>query len=72
MHFDKWLEGQERGTQARIYREFGVSFAIMYRAQKRNPIKRYATAKALSEATGGKVSITELCEPKPLRKKREA
>lgn len=70
MYFDKWLDTQPRGTQARIYREYGVSFAIMWRAQKRDPIKSYKTAKTLSQATGGKVSITELCEPKPLRKRK--
>lgn len=63
VHFDQWLATQERGTQARIYREHGISFATMWNAQKRKPLKRYETAKKLSQATGGIVSVEALCEP---------
>ena len=63
LHFDEWLAKQKRGAQAKIYREHGISFATMNNAQRRIPIKRYSTAKTLSEATGGAVSIAALCEP---------
>ncbi len=63
MHFDEWMKTQPRGTQARIYRRYGVAFSTQWRATKRKPIQLYTTAQALSEATEGAVSIKELCEP---------
>lgn len=66
LHFDAWIARQPRGTQARIYREFGVSFATMYNAAQRKPLRRYSTAKKLSDATDGKVTVKALCEPVPL------
>lgn len=66
VHFDEWLDKQPRGTSANIYREHRVSFATMWNARKRIPIKQYDTAKRLSGATGGVVTVKALCEPEPL------
>lgn len=64
-HFDEWLAGQPSGTQTRIFKEIGISYGTQWKAQNRVPLGNYKTAKALSEETGGEVSIEALCEPEP-------
>ena len=41
----------------------GISYQTVHAASKGEAIKLYETARRISEATGGEVSIEELCDP---------
>lgn len=59
------------GEMTRLHRESGVSYATIHRLSKKgHRLSHYDSAKRLSEATGGVVSIAELCEAPKLRKRR--
>jgi hypothetical protein len=47
---------------AALSRDSGLSYITIFRASRGRPLKTYAAAKALSDATGGRVSVRELCE----------
>lgn len=61
MDFRTWVGAQRRGTLARIRRETGLGWSTLWRAQQGHSVS-YRTARALSLATGGVVSIVSLCE----------
>lgn len=63
MQLSHWVEKQGRGAISRIWRESGVSCSTIYEALRGAPISRYPVAKAISDATGGAVSIDELFAP---------
>jgi hypothetical protein len=47
----------------RLCRETGLGLRTIYAIRDGVNLPRFATAKKISEATGGAVSIEELCEP---------
>lgn len=59
--FARWLAASGQ-TLVDLHHATRIGYATLVAAKGGRPM-RYATAKALSEATGGAVSIAELCEP---------
>ncbi len=55
-------------SKTRFLREFGkkvkVSLVTLQVAERGGKIRRYDKAKAVSEGTGGKVSVYDLCDEK--------
>jgi hypothetical protein len=62
MRLSEWIHKHGRGAMAALSRDSGLSYITVFRASRGRSIKTYATAKALSDATGGDVSVQELCE----------
>jgi hypothetical protein len=58
--FATWYQREPRGTYKRLH-ELGVGSATIYKLRKGGTIDSYALASIISEATGGEVSIAELC-----------
>jgi hypothetical protein len=63
MRFSEWVEGQPRGAMKRLERETGVGYNTLARLRRGETLRRYDVAKTLSDATGGAVSVADLCEP---------
>lgn len=65
MTLSEYLEtANKRGEMARLSREARLDYSTVWKiAQRGYRLRDYKKAKALSEATGGQVSIEELCEP---------
>lgn len=62
MRLKEWVRRQGTGAISRLQRETGLAYSTIFRAaHDRKPV-RFATAKLLSEATNGAVSVEELCE----------
>lgn len=55
-------KGEKRGLIAELSKKSGLAYNTVHAAAGGELLKTYAAAKALSEATGGAVSIAELCE----------
>lgn len=55
------------GIQTEIAQVSGVSIITIQKASRDEPIGLYKTAKAISDATFGAVSIAELCDPRPVK-----
>jgi hypothetical protein len=67
MRFREWVDTQPKGTMTRIQRETGLGYTTIMRARRGEPIAHYETAKRISDATGGEVTVEELCEPEVLQ-----
>ena len=65
MHLDEYVARKGRGALERLRKKTELSYGTVFNASKRKPVK-YETARRISLATGGEVSIAELCEPAPL------
>lgn len=65
MRLREYLDAAGHGEISRLVRAAGVAGSTIHDVLNGKPIKRYETAKRISEATGGKVSVAELCEPEP-------
>ena len=63
MKFATWYQREPRGTYKRLH-DLGVGSATIYKLRKGGTIDSYALAALISEATGGEVSIDELCRAK--------
>lgn len=63
MDFKTWAEAQSHGVLKRIERETGVGYTTLHRLKRGDRLDSYALAEKVSEATGGEVSIAELCRP---------
>jgi hypothetical protein len=64
VRLSEYLKGKQRGEKARIARAAGVSWQTIRNAASDDaPAMRYETAVKVSEATGGAVSVRELCMP---------
>lgn len=62
-----------RGEISRIVRETGLAFTTVQRAATHGKlIEVYDCAKRISDATGGVVSVKELCEPVVLAELEDA
>ena len=62
MTLHDWVENQGRGELSRLARETGLAYTTVFGAAQGRRLKSYARAKLLSDATGGAVTIAELCE----------
>ena len=66
MDLGTYVEQQERGALTRLQKSTGMSYAMLWKiATNGLRIKHYGVARRLSDATGGAVSIADLCEPLP-------
>lgn len=63
MTFEEYLKTQPIGRMKQIEREYGVGYTTLHRAKIGEPMRLYRVARKISDATGGLVSVTELCEP---------
>lgn len=64
MNFASWYKKQPKGTYKRLHFDLGVASATVYKLRKGGTIDSYSLASLISEATGGEVSIDELCRAK--------
>lgn len=63
MTLEEYVKKHGRGTIAKISREAAVSYQTIWLLVNRDlNLKLYDVAKRISDATGGQVSIKELCE----------
>jgi hypothetical protein len=61
---EKAERGEGRGEMARLARDSKLDYSTVWKIAKReHRLTEYPKAKALSDATGGLVSVEELCEP---------
>ena len=65
MTLEDFVKERGHGAIAQLARKAGVSQPTVVKAVRGEPIGRWEVAKRISEATGGAVSIQELCEPSP-------
>jgi hypothetical protein len=64
MRLEEWIEQAGRGELARIQRATGLSYQCVHAVvHGRKP--EYDTARRISEATDGAVTISELYAPRP-------
>lgn len=62
MRLQQWLEQEGRGEVSRLVRVANVAASTIYDHLGGKPIRLYDVAKRISDATGGTVSIPDLCE----------
>lgn len=58
----EWIEARGRGEVSRLMRVTGLAYTTILYARSGDKRVGYDTAKAISRATDGAVSIAELCE----------
>lgn len=68
MRFAKWYENAPKGTYKRLHFDLGIASATIFKLRQGDVIDSYALASLISEATGGEVSIDDLCRAKKARK----
>lgn len=61
MRFAKWYENAPKGTYRRLHFDLGIASATIFKLRQGDVIDSYALASLISEATGGEVSVAELC-----------
>lgn len=62
MDLRTWAEKRGRGALSEIQGKTGIAYSTIHRAFRGRPVQ-YSTAAAISLATGGEVTIAELCDP---------
>jgi hypothetical protein len=67
-----WVKKQGRGAISRLMRETGLAYTTILAARDQRWTARGDTARKISEATGGAVSIAELCGAAAAPSKRRA
>ena len=73
MNLAAYVKLQGDGEMTRLHRASGVSYTTIWKvAKKGHFLDSYDSAKRLSAATGGVVSIAELCEQPRKKRKRSA
>lgn len=70
MRLREWVERRGRGELTRLQLQTRVAYATLHKLASDANVATYATAKKISAATGGAVSIAELCELPASKKKR--
>jgi hypothetical protein len=70
MRLRTWVKRAGKGEIARIAHVTGASYRTVHELARDKRKASYATAKLVSAATGGAVSITELCELPRVRKRK--
>lgn len=63
MTLNDWVAEQGKGSMSLLQRKTGLAYTTVWKAARGIRTVRYATAKLLSQATDGAVSVAELCEP---------
>jgi hypothetical protein len=80
MLLEQWVDQAGPGAIVRLQHQTGLSYTAVHKAVRRQSSPDYETARRISEATGGKVSIAEICgtprrklkpKPAPARKPRK-
>jgi len=66
MRFTEYVAQSPHGEMKRIEREARVGYQTLIRAKNGIRLNEYDVAKRISDATGGKVSVAELCEAPPV------
>ncbi len=61
MDFPTWVQSQPRGVLKRIERDCGIGYTTLHRLKRGARLDSYDLAKRLSAATGGEVTIDDLC-----------
>lgn len=64
VRFSDWFAMQPRGRGLKTARVAGVGTTTIYQLVRGVPLRRYDVARRISAATGGAVSIEELCAPR--------
>jgi DNA-binding transcriptional regulator YdaS (Cro superfamily) len=62
MKLREYVEREGVGTISRLSRVTGISYTTLLAAINGRAATRYDTAKKISEATGGAVSISDICD----------
>jgi hypothetical protein len=65
MRLREWVENRGRGELVRLMHATRVAYTTLHKLANDQNTARYPTAKKISAATGGAVSIAELCELPP-------
>lgn len=63
MRFEKWIKKQPRGTLKAIERSAGISYTTLLKLRRGERMDSYGLATRISEATGGDVTVEDLCRP---------
>ncbi len=67
----EWIKREGRGAISRLVRETGCAASTFHTHINGKLIVEYQTAKRISEATRGEVSIEELCDPPAPARRRK-
>lgn len=62
MTLDKYLETPRALSLEELAEKSGVSYTTLKNVRRGMKLKLYNVAKAIQSATGGKVTVAELCE----------
>lgn len=62
MRLSEWAKLKGRGELSRLSHATGLAYTTVL-AGVEGKLKRYDVAKKISDATGGEVTVAELCEP---------
>lgn len=62
MTLHEWIAAKGAGEISRLVRETGCAGTTFHDVLNGHALKRYDIAKKISDATGGKVSVADLCE----------
>ena len=65
MDLKAWCEKEGKGARNRLFRLSGVTLPVIADILENGRVRTTRIARALSEATGGEVSVAELCDPHP-------
>lgn len=63
MRLSDWVEQNGRGALMRLSERSGVCYPTVHAIYSGTQTPKYDTAEKLSDATGGEVTIAELCKP---------
>lgn len=63
MKLGEYLDALPHGTATRLSRDTDISYTTIAKARRGMSIQSYPIAKAISDWTGGVVTIKDLCEP---------
>jgi hypothetical protein len=72
MTLSDWLEAQPKGVLTRLARDSGLAYTTVFFVAHGGSVKTLDTARKLSDATGGAVSVEELCRQSTGPRKRTA
>ena len=73
MRLREWVKAEGHGAIAELARRAGVSASFLSTlVSEKRVVIEYPTAQRISDATGGAVSIEELCTAKRQRRRRAA
>lgn len=63
MQLRDWLEQQPAGVITRLHHDTKLACSTIHKIKRGTMVPSYRVAKILSDATGGEVTIADLCEP---------